>query len=401
MACLESEPMLEGEFFNPAMLGTAPALVQVWSVLLFCGVFLFLWRHSGVVYFGFWSLAWAIELLALISNFAAVGSGLSVFTWFRALFEFFFALSLFTLARSSTTATARGFQSWLRSMLLFPGLLLVVYLFAWRLSLVQFHAVHAVILALIYGHSFLSVGAKSSLTSGLGGKMLRFTLACLFLQFLCLAAVYFYAVLGGHPAWMSDLSWTSVYELAPLTLLAFSAMAMWIQTQQDSIEQLRSEIDSLEKSSAGSAELDHLTGLQNRMALDRILDECFSGVVAVCDMDYFKDINDRFGHLVGDEVLRSVGHLIRSSIRAEDAAFRWGGDEFVIVFRHQHLELALGRMTVLEDRLQTFRIRGHGLFPLGLSWGAAEGNDRALRPVLEEADQHMYKRKREAHAKNV
>jgi diguanylate cyclase (GGDEF)-like protein len=123
-------------------------------------------------------------------------------------------------------------------------------------------------------------------------------------------------------------------------------------------------------------------------------------VVAVCDLDYFKDINDRFGHLVGDEVLRSVGNLIRASIRAEDEAFRWGGDEFVIVFRGQHLELATGRMRVLEERLQIFRIRGHGLFPLGLSWGVAEGDARVLRPVLEEADLQMYERKRQTHAQD-
>jgi diguanylate cyclase (GGDEF)-like protein len=137
------------------------------------------------------------------------------------------------------------------------------------------------------------------------------------------------------------------------------------------------------------------------MALDRYLDEPFTGVVAVCDLDYFKDINDRFGHLVGDEVLRSVGNLIRGSIRTEDDAFRWGGDEFVIVFRHQQLDLARGRMAVLEERLQTFRIRGHGQFPLGLSWGSAEGDHRILRPVLEEADLQMYTQKRLTHAKKV
>ena len=105
--------------------------------------------------------------------------------------------------------------------------------------------------------------------------------------------------------------------------------------------------------------------------------------------------------MAGDEVLRSVGHLIRTSVRVEDEAFRWGGDEFVIVFRNQHLDLARGRMTVLEERLQTFRIRGHGPFPLGLSWGAAEGEERPLRPVLEEADLQMYERKRQTHSKNT
>ncbi len=311
-------------------------------------------------------------------------------------------------ARSATTpATARGLRSSLRSTLLVPGLLLVILCVVWWPPLPQFRSVHAAILALIYGYSFFSIGVGSNLKAGLGGKMLRFTLAFLCVQYLGHATAYCYAAFGGHGAfegqasWMVRLGWISVYDLLPQTLLAFSAMAMWIQTQQDTIGQLRNELDALEKTAAGSVDLDHLTGLQNRGALDRHLDEPFTGVVAVCDLDYFKDINDRFGHLVGDEVLRSVGNLIRASIRAEDDAFRWGGDEFVIVFRHQHLDLARGRMAVLEERLQTFRIRGYGLFPLGLSWGAAEGEERVLRPVLEEADRHMYERKRKSHAKNV
>jgi diguanylate cyclase (GGDEF)-like protein len=277
---------------------------------------------------------------------------------------------------------------------------LLDYLFFWRLPPPRFSGLHAAILALIYGYSFFRIGVGTSMKRGVGGKMLRFTLACLCVQYLARASVYFFAVSGTQVAWMAPLQWMSVNELVAQTLLAFSAMAMWIQTQEDSIAQLRSELDSLEKTTAGTSELDHLTGLQNRLALERHLEESFSGVVTVCDLDYFKEINDRFGHLVGDEVLRSVGHLIRKSIRAEDEAFRWGGDEFVVLFRNQHLNIAQGRMAALEVRLTAYRIRGYGLFPLGLSWGAAESAGRLLQPVLEEADMQMYEYKRRTHAKD-
>jgi diguanylate cyclase (GGDEF)-like protein len=275
-----------------------------------------------------------------------------------------------------------------------------IYALAWRLPLAQFRGVHAAILALIYGYSFFSIGMKTVLKKGIGGTLLRFTLACLCLQYLGHAAAYFYAGSGAEAAWMAPLEWISVYDLVSQTLLAFSAMAMFIQTQQERIGQLRSELETLEKSTAGTSELDHLTGLYNRLALERHLDENFDGVVAVCDLDYFKEINDRFGHLVGDEVLRSVGHLVRKSIRAEDEAFRWGGDEFVVLFRDQHLHIAQARMAALEVRLTAYRIRGYGLFPLGLSWGAAEGGGRPLQPVLEEADLQMYQYKRRTHAKD-
>jgi diguanylate cyclase (GGDEF)-like protein len=120
----------------------------------------------------------------------------------------------------------------------------------------------------------------------------------------------------------------------------------------------------------------------------------FTGVVVVCDMDNFKDINDRYGHLVGDEILRNIGNLLQSSIRHEDVAFRWGGDEFVILFQNQRAEIARNRMAEIELRLKEFRVRGFGVLPITFSWGTAEGQGRALRDVLDEADRSMYILKR-------
>ena len=367
--------MPEGQFFN-SVLGIGSPFLEIPGALLISAVYYFLWRQSGVRYFGFWSLGWAAEAIAT----AATG----IF-WLHAAFEFLFALSLLTAARSAAISSTRGLHLSLRSVWLLGCLLLFIYILVSLQAAAQFSAFRSAILAVIYGYSIISIGVRSSLNKGIGGRMVRFSLACLFVGNL--------GEIG--------IGEVSQFDLVPQLLLALSSLAMWIQTQQETISQLRLDMVTLEKTAAGSAELDHLTGLQNRMALDRYLDEPFTGVVAVCDLDYFKDINDQFGHLVGDEVLRSVGNLIRTSVRAEDAAFRWGGDEFVIIFRHQHLELAQSRMTVLEDRLKTFRIRGHGVFPLGLSWGTAEGDHRQLRPVLEEADHQMYERKRQTHARNA
>ena len=138
-------------------------------------------------------------------------------------------------------------------------------------------------------------------------------------------------------------------------------------------------MDHLRRESASRASTwTGLTGLLNQAALARRVEEPaeFDGVVAVCDMDNFKDVNDRYGHLVGDEILRNIGHLLQSSIRHEDEAFRWGGDEFVILFRNQRPEVARKRMS------------GHrsppARFPRARSRGAAHllqlGNRRCPRP---------------------
>jgi diguanylate cyclase (GGDEF)-like protein len=97
---------------------------------------------------------------------------------------------------------------------------------------------------------------------------------------------------------------------------------------------------------------------------------------------------------VGDEILRNIGNLLKSSIRHQDEAFRWGGDEFVILFHNQQSEIARKRMQDISARLREFRVRGHGVLPISFSWGTAEAGGRVLREALDEADRAMYVLKR-------
>ena len=62
--------------------------------------------------------------------------------------------------------------------------------------------------------------------------------------------------------------------------------------------------------------------------------------LAVVDVDHFKDVNDRFGHLYGDEVLILIANLLQSSFRSQDRVFRFGGEEFVVLMRSTNLENA-------------------------------------------------------------
>jgi diguanylate cyclase (GGDEF)-like protein len=199
-----------------------------------------------------------------------------------------------------------------------------------------------------------------------------------------------------HPGWIALYA---AFEFAVLAA-AVAGMAIWGGRHANRIHELGIEMDRLRREAARSLDMDRLTGLLNQAALARRLEEppAFEGVVAVCDMDAFKDVNDTYGHLVGDEILRNVGHLLQASIRHEDEAFRWGGDEFVILFHNQLTEVARRRMADIEARLQGFRVRGAGALPISFSWGTAEARGRALREALNEADRSMYigKRKRAA-----
>ncbi len=104
------------------------------------------------------------------------------------------------------------------------------------------------------------------------------------------------------------------------------------------------------------SEQDGLTGLYNRRALDRRLDHAIATSLRtgdplsliVLDTDWFKDYNDRYGHLAGDDALRCLARVMRANVRDGDACFRYGGEEFVILLPGQ----ALAQATVVAERIR-------------------------------------------------
>ncbi|MGM0690983.1 MAG: diguanylate cyclase [Pseudomonadota bacterium] len=104
------------------------------------------------------------------------------------------------------------------------------------------------------------------------------------------------------------------------------------------------------------SEQDGLTGLYNRRALDRRLDRAVATSLRtgdplsliVLDTDWFKDYNDRYGHLAGDDALRCLARVMRANVRDGDACFRYGGEEFVILLPGQ----ALAQATVVAERIR-------------------------------------------------
>lgn len=100
------------------------------------------------------------------------------------------------------------------------------------------------------------------------------------------------------------------------------------------------------------ASTDPLTGLLNRRSMEpllqRLLDTRRRTAVLLVDIDHFKAFNDEFGHQLGDQVLEIVGATLRDNLRNEDAAARWGGEEFLMVFPDRTREDAIR----IADRLR-------------------------------------------------
>ena len=156
---------------------------------------------------------------------------------------------------------------------------------------------------------------------------------------------------------------------------------------------------------AADAERDPLTGLGNRRHLDRRCAELLPAAardslplsLALLDIDHFKQVNDRHGHAVGDQVLVLVSQLLRENTRAGDVLARHGGKEFVIVLPGLGSERAAEVCERLRKSVAASAFAEQGL-PRGaitVSIGLASAGSYHLQGLLHAADKALYRAKRE------
>ena len=368
--------------------------VQELSALLFGLVFLFLYHQSEVVYFGLWSIAWLLRFLAAVFGYELRKTGAVGWLAPYATFEFAFVILLITAARAGFASGIKDWRSVPRLIAILPMFVALVWGISQYAGLQTYDISDAVVLATVYFYNFVLLRKQQ----GVGSRVFRFSLLLLAGAFLVHALLLIYLYRNGPVGvWARYVHNEAYYDFALHCVLAFAAMGMWSENQVDRVRTLAAELDQLRRDMTKSRDLDRLTGLLNQASLALRIESPspIEGVVVVCDMDNFKEVNDRYGHLVGDEILRHIGNLLRASVRKEDEAFRWGGDEFVILIQNQCADVAEKRMEDLELRLRDFRVRGVGAMPIGFSWGIAEvDGSRGLRDALDQADRNMYARKR-------
>jgi diguanylate cyclase (GGDEF)-like protein len=142
---------------------------------------------------------------------------------------------------------------------------------------------------------------------------------------------------------------------------------------------------------------DPLTGLPNRRALDQQLHALSSSTlpcsVALVDLDGFKDVNDRYSHATGDEVLRAVATALRSALRADDTVARYGGDEFVVLLPGTTPHAARGALERAVRTVAGLPAKVGAGVTLSAGVVAAEDHDDA-ESLLARADSAMYRAKR-------
>jgi len=151
------------------------------------------------------------------------------------------------------------------------------------------------------------------------------------------------------------------------------------------------------------AMIDQLTGLYNRNSLSEFAKKAFSEAnrhdfplsLILMDVDHFKQINDTHGHLTGDEVLASVGEMLKLNCRNEDFAVRFGGEELMLILPHCTHEHAIERAEELRQLLEELEPAGvHMTASLGVT-SRPQGQQVSMEDLFRVADKAVYQAKEE------
>ncbi|GLS90215.1 diguanylate cyclase [Psychromonas marina] len=169
----------------------------------------------------------------------------------------------------------------------------------------------------------------------------------------------------------------------------------------------KGEIESLKaalKKSQQQALYDSLTGLLNRHAFDTevsaYLESQTQGLCLIlADIDHFKSFNDEWGHLLGDQVLKVVGRKLNDSMRDGASAYRFGGEEFVILVPSSQLRIARHMAESIRKMIEKLSLKdkrsGETIKNITLSFGVVEYQpEESLSSFIARADTFLYEAKR-------
>ncbi|WP_160107196.1 diguanylate cyclase [Pseudomonas izuensis] len=293
---------------------------------------------------------------------------------------------------------------WLWCLMLFNGLLWPHLAYQWaRRSTTPYHAEHRNLLVDAFMGGFwvvamhfnplpsattLSMMAMNNVA--IGG--LRFLLAGTVAQILGMLAGW----LIFFPFFIPETSQLQLYASLPLMCFYPLALGLICFRQAHALGRQKRELLALSRT-------DSLTGLLNHGAWKDQLEVEFQrcqrqqqgGAIALIDIDHFKSINDTYGHVAGDIVLRHLSKMLMQNLRATDVAGRYGGDEFCVILPDLPLSSAAAVMEALRDRFATLGYEQTPALNVSLSIGLAAFNPTHTDATLwlNDADNALYEAK--------
>ncbi|MGE8154550.1 diguanylate cyclase [Pseudomonas vancouverensis] len=198
------------------------------------------------------------------------------------------------------------------------------------------------------------------------------------------------------PAFIPATSPLQLYACLPL-LCFYPLVLGWICFRQaHTLGRQKRELLALSRTDSLTGLLNHGTWKdQLEVEFQRCKRQQKGGAIALIDIDHFKAINDTYGHVAGDIVLRQLGKMLKQHLRATDVAGRYGGDEFCVILPDLPLNRAAAVMEALRDRFATLCYEHNPTLKVGLSIGLAAFDPRHADATLwlDDADHALYEAK--------
>jgi len=173
-----------------------------------------------------------------------------------------------------------------------------------------------------------------------------------------------------------------------------------IRKKNEMLQEKTIEIEKINKELHYNSTMDSLTNLYNRRWLNQLLEDEFikckkTGKMCsliLLDVDFFKSINDTYGHSVGDRVLVEVAELIKQSVRKEDTVGRWGGEEFLVICPETEFDILYQIAEQIRVRIENFDFRLKGKVTCCLGIATNRVSDTVLE-LVQKADRGLYRAK--------
>jgi diguanylate cyclase (GGDEF)-like protein len=218
---------------------------------------------------------------------------------------------------------------------------------------------------------------------------------------LCEGAIFTFSALllvpglWGNQAGLAFLSYSSFIDAGAELMLALACIAVIADRREEQLQYANRELLESQQRLSRLVDTDPLTNLSNRRAMRRAMELAIEtgAVIIFIDINRFKEVNDLFGHRVGDTTLQRLARLITEQFRPEDHVIRWGGDEFLVIAPGLDQGSARARVAAIRESL---RHPMDDTPAFSIAAGIAElfpGGDATA--ALEEADRRMYAEKKQ------
>ncbi len=167
----------------------------------------------------------------------------------------------------------------------------------------------------------------------------------------------------------------------------------------DEIGEMANAAVDMQRAIKKLTERDALTGIYNRRYAGRKLESIMEAnrntgmnfAVAISDIDFFKNVNDTYGHEAGDEVLIYISGLIRNYMRGRGFVARWGGEEFLIVFEKEDICQAQKELEKLRiEVMNSYVLYNNTKIKVTMSFGVCDGTNANLNDIIRCADERLY-----------